>query len=251
MWRTYIDEAGDRGRSAGSTRHFLVAAVVVRDADDAQVRAEHAATTAALGRHPSHALHFRKLTHPQKVKACQDVASSSVAMVTSTIVVKPALSGGLPSTGAAAYITRPDPLYLYAVRLLLERVSWYIRDNGGGSSVVTFAHLKRFKAAKLHEYRRALERSPTKIHWPAFAGHPFRVEQPKHVRLLQLADLAASAIFQGIEPNTYGNVELRYLTELRPKLYRRGSAPVTSYGLKVFPVSEGNAGGSLHHLRTL
>jgi hypothetical protein len=52
-------------------------------------------------------------------------------------------------------------MYLWAIRLLLERVSWCIRDAGGEASIVTFAHLKRFRAAKLHDYRDALRNMQT------------------------------------------------------------------------------------------
>lgn len=147
--------------------------------------------------------------------------------------------------GGLAYITKPDPLYLWACRLLLERISWYIRDHGGGTSIVTFSHLKRFKTHKLHEYRQALLNTDTKIHWPSFAGHPFRFDQPNNLDLLQVADTSASALWVAIEPDQYGVTEDRYLVELSPKIYRRPSGSVTSYGLKCFPSGEGKPGGSL------
>ncbi len=93
--------------------------------------------------------------------------------------------------------------------------------------------------------------SPTEIHWPAFDGHPFRIDAPDKVELLQCADTTASAVFRAVEPDQYGNVERRYLDELRPKLYRRGTAKVTSYGLKVFPASECASGSALEWLRDL
>jgi hypothetical protein len=61
--------------------------------------------------------------------------------------------------------------------------------------------------------------------------------------------MSASAVFKAVEPDRYGNTEDRYLRALAPKLYRRGAANVTSYGLKVFPVSECQRGGSLQYLR--
>jgi len=82
-----------------------------------------------------------------------------------------------------------------------------------------------------------------------FSGHRFRVENPAESKLLQLADAAASALFRAIEPDDYGNTERRYLDSLAPKIYRRGSAPTTSYGLKVFPASECQPTASLGWLR--
>jgi hypothetical protein len=242
----YVDESGDRGRAPGSSNHFIVSAVIVLDANDAAVRAELSAAKQSIGLNPANVLHFRKLSHGRQVRLCREVANFSIAAITNVIVCKrhigPFQGGGMP------YITQPDPLYLWACRLLLERVSWYIRDNGGGTSIVTIAHLTRFKSQKLHDYRQALFHSNTEIHWASFDGHPFRFNYPSKVEILQIADTTASAIGKAVEPS-FGIVEDRYLTELAPKLYRYGSSWITSYGLKVFPAKEGQPGGSLVRLR--
>lgn len=258
LHRVYIDEAGDRGKSAGSSRHFIVSAIVVRDELDAQARNELAALRQELGRGGgslfglgrAQALHFRKLSHSHKIRAAQALNGSSIAVVSNAIVCKLRIQQPLP-TGDLAFISQPDPMYLYSLRLLLERVSWYIRDNGGGSSIVTFAHVKRFRPEKLHDYRDALTASGTEIHWPSFMGHKFQVADMRSIELLQFADMAASALLKAVEPDAFGNIEARYLLEMREKLYRRAGGAITSYGLKVFPVSECNAGGSLHWLRSL
>lgn len=248
MRRVYIDEAGDRGTTMGSSRYFVVAALIVDEQKDATARQELQLLKQALGRKSTDTLHFRKLTHPQKVKACQEISTFSVQTFTSVIVCKRTISTPFPG-GGLAYISQPDPMYLWAIRLLLERVSWFIRDTCGGSCTVTFAHLKRFKAAKLHSYREALLYTPTSIHWPSFAGHRFRLDAPNAIAMLQVADVCASAVFRAVEPDQYGNREPRYLTELRPIVYRRPGSAVTSYGLKVFPPSEADPGGSVSYLR--
>ncbi|MDT5335351.1 MAG: hypothetical protein QOD90_856 [Mycobacterium sp.] len=248
MFRVYIDEAGDRGHHPDSSEHFVVSAVIVRDQDEAAARNALATLRTTLGRQSGHVLHFRKLTHARKVKACQDAARFPIACITNVIVCKTKIAGQIPG-GGFAYIKQADPMYLYAVRLLLERISWYVDENGGGPAIVTFAHLTRFPAVKLHNYRQALTYSPTEIRWNAFHGHQFRINHPNAIELLQLADSAASALFRAVEPDDYGNVEARYLRELAPKLYRRGAAKVTSYGLKVFPTQECQPGGSLFWLR--
>lgn len=251
MFHVYIDEAGDRGHHPASSKHFVVSAVIVRDQDEPTLRTELDTLRAALGRHPGHVLHFRKLTHAQKVKACQDIATFSIATITNVIFCKEKIAGQIPAGGGVAYIKQADPMYLYAVRLLLERVSWYIEENGGGPAIVTFAHLSRFPAVKLHNYRSALVYSLTEIRWDAFGVHKFRINHPNTIELLQIADSAASALFRAVEPDQYGNTEDRYLRELAPQLYRRGAANVTSYGLKVFPSSECQVGGTLVGLRTV
>jgi hypothetical protein len=251
LYRVYVDEAGDRGISAQSDCHFVVSAVIVADSADAQLRGELAELRTTLGRHPGHVLHFVKFSHSQRLKAAQDIAGSSLAAITNVIVHKDLMGQPLP-TGNMAYISRPDPMYLWALRLLLERVSWYVDENGGTEAIVTFGHVKGFKAQKLHDYRQALENSAeVEIRWHVFDGHPFRIEAPKAVELLQVADTAASALFRAVEPDAYGNTEPRYLHALGPKLYRRGIANVTSYGLKTFPVAVSRPGGQLDFLRAI
>lgn len=194
LYRVYVDEAGDRGIAPASSKHFVVSAVIVADRHDAAVRAEHASLAQALGRRPGHVLHFRKLTHSQKIKVVQDVAGSAIATITSVIIHKGPLAKPLPA-GNMAYISRPDPMYLWALRLLLERVSWYVAEHDGTDAIVTFAHVRHFKAAKLHDYRRALEATPeVRFRAGVFDGHAFRVSDPTQTVLLQVADSAASAL---------------------------------------------------------
>jgi hypothetical protein len=155
--------------------------------------------------------------------------------------------------GDMAYISRPDPMYLWALRLLLERVSWFVVEHDGTEVVATFAHLRGFEPKKLHDYRQALELSNgVSIQWDVFDGHPFRVASPKTVELLQVADTTASALFRAIERDEFGNTETRYLRELSPMLYRPSSkGNVTSYGLKVFPSHVCRGDGPLAFLRNL
>jgi hypothetical protein len=251
LYRVYVDEAGDRGISKASGCHFVVSAVVVADSDDAKLRDELRSLREDLGRRPGHVLHFVKFSHSQRLKAVQDLASSCAATIINVIVHKDLIGQPLP-TGEMAHISKPDPMYLWALRLLLGRVSWFVDDHGGKEAIVTFAHLKGFKAQKLHDYRAALETtSDLKIRWRVFAGHPFRIESPGSVELLQLADTAASALFRAVEPDVFGNTETRYLEELGPKLYCREGGSITSYGLKVFPANVADESGPLAFLREL
>ena len=220
LYRVYVDEAGDRGISPASNRHFVVSAVIVEDAHDVKVRTQLAALRRVLRRHPGHVLHFVKFSHSQRLKAVQDIAGFPIATIVNVVIHKDLIGQPMPA-GEMAYISRPDPMYLWALRLLLERISWFVVDNGGTDAIVTFAHLKGFRAKKLHDYREALETSDgVAIRWDPFEGHPFRVDNPRSVELLQVADTAASALFRAIEPDVYGNTERRYLGELAPKLYR-------------------------------
>lgn len=249
LWRVYIDEAGDRGISAKSSAHFVATAIAIRDVDEQRARAELDGLRLSLGRQPEQVLHFQRFTHSQRLKAAQDLTASCVDSIFNVILCKRGFSQ--PPPGDIRHITNPDVMYLWAIRLLLERVSWHLDAQEGDRAIVTFGHVRRFKVQKLHDYRQALQRVETAVRWSAFEGHRFRTGTPEKVHLLQFADTAASALFRAVEPDEYGNCERRYLLELRPKLYRRESGNVTSYGLKVFPSTECADGGSLDWLRDL
>lgn len=248
MFRVYVDEAGGRHITPRSDSHFVLSAVVVHDSWNDHVRDQFADLKRQLGRHPDHVLHFSQLKRPKRMLAAEGLAGLRIATVTSVIICKQSLIR-TPATGGRAYIASADPMYLWALRLLLERVSWFATWKQQQDVIVTFSHVRRLNPAKLHAYRELLEDAPpekdVRIDWDRFAGHPFRVESPKRVDLLQVADVAASSIYQAVEPGRDGP---NYLQAWRKKIYRR-NGPITSYGLAVFPKQRANVGGSLHWLR--
>lgn len=219
--------------------------MIVRDARDAEARAHLAQLRSGLGRKPGQLLHFQKFTHAQRLKAAQAVAASPIRAVTAVILCKEPLRDSQKTR-----LTSADPMYLWALRLLIERVSWCVRRSGGKEAKVVFAEVKGFQGGKLHDYRKRLEgRDDVVIDWPILSGHPFQIARPADVELLQVADTAASAIYHAVEPDPYGNTEPRYLKELRPKIFRPADRLVTSYGLKTFPTKVSKPGGSLFFLR--
>lgn len=128
-----------------------------------------------------------------------------------------------------------DYAYLFTLRFLLERLSWFARDREGILQY-TLAHVVRFKLSQLREYEEKLRSDPfCQVSWANLDIRGGRLDQLSRVEQLQLADLAASSTFQALEPDQYGNTEPRYLTELAGALYRRPPGALTSYGLKMHP----------------
>lgn len=190
----------------------------------------------ALGRHRYQVLHFRNLRPKSKrLEAARAVASLPIARVMNVIIDKSRISGEGPA-GDISFIAQADPMYLWALRLLLERVSWYARVIHRQDLLMTFSHVQGFKEGKLTAYREALEKQrddpEMSIEWDLFDAHRFVIASPKTVDLLQVADVAASAVFQAIEPGRDGR---QYLDALMPVIYKRPPNQITSYGLKVFP----------------
>lgn len=250
MFRVYVDEAGTRHISAKSSRYFVVSAVMVHESHNDRAREQLSDLKLALGRQHHQILHFRNLHPPQKrVVAAAGVTDFVMAPVMSVIIDKSEI-GKVGPAGNLAFIAQPDPMYFWALRLLLERVSWYAEIHQKQDVYMTFSHVQGLKVRKLMEYRLALERKhgdeDMRINWDLFAANEFHIASPKTVDLLQVADVVASSVFQAVEPGRDGP---SYLDALAPKIYRRPPKPITSYGLKVFPKQAFQIGGDLQWLR--
>lgn len=229
----FIDEAGQRSRSPRSSDHFVMSAVVVPDEQLPDAAALVAKLRSDLGRQPGDVLHWRNFKHHSlKLHVAQSLGSAGFLKIFSVVVCK----RHLPDVGM-----NDDQAYLYTLRFLLERLSWFARAQSRELRY-TIAHIVRFKIETLREYEAILRATPPptcNIEWPFVDPHGGRLGQPSQVDMLQLADAAASATFNAFEPDQFGNTETRYLRELMPRVWRRGSAAnaLTSYGLKVHPWS--------------
>ncbi|MCJ7997583.1 hypothetical protein J5N58_23635, partial [Rhizobium cremeum] len=73
-----------------------------------------------------------------------------------------------------------------------------------------------------------------RIHWPVVDIEGIDAQDHKKRAGLQLADIVASSIANGVEHDRYGNCEFRYAEILRPIIYNRNHN-FFSYGLKFFP----------------
>ena len=243
-YRVYIDESGDEGFTflphpqKGSSEWFVLSAFAVRAINDGQCVNRLREFRTATNREKDAHVHWRKLPHGQKVLYAQIVAEMS-ARGCSVAVHKPSLKD-------AATFGGRDVLYFYAVRYLLERVSWLARDNridgqGDGRAELWFSKRKNLSYSNLLNYLSllktkkgagediriefsSLEMDPSKVH----------VESPVSWAGLQLVDALAGATLNALETDTYGSREARYAHILRPILYKHnGSAE--SYGIKIVP----------------
>ncbi|MDX3100431.1 DUF3800 domain-containing protein [Nonomuraea angiospora] len=225
----FIDEAGQRSRNGKSSDHFVMSAVIIREEDLPKAAAFLADLRIALTRRPGDHLTWKNLKgHSPRLHAVTVFGQQEWATISTVVVAKRHISDNVLGMN-------DDRSYLFTLRFLLERLSWYARDHGR-ELTYTLAHVVRFKIEKLREYEAALRQLPDcNIAWGSLNVRGGRIDQPQRLELLQLADLAASATFAAFEPDSYGNTEPRYLQLLSDRLYRRGTAPVTSYGLKMHP----------------
>ena len=123
----YIDESGDEGfifnaDGSGSSRWFVLSAVVIRREKDLQMVSCLKIVREVLGKPPKTPLHFVDLKHEQRVPYIRRVGGLPMRTV-SVLVCKPLISE------PEKFQNTKYLLYRYATRLLLERVSWLCRDH--------------------------------------------------------------------------------------------------------------------------
>lgn len=208
-----------------------MSAVIINNEDLPQAAEFLAKLRIDLGRGPGDHITWKNLKgHSLRLHAAQALGSQDWATVSSVVVAKRHISDNVSSMN-------DDRSYLFTLRFLLERLSWFARDNGR-ELTYTLAHVVRFKIEKLREYEEALHTLPCcQIAWASLNPKGGHIDQPQRQEMLQLADLSASATFAAFEPDAFGNTERRYLGQLGSRLYRR-TGPLTSYGLKMHPWNE-------------
>jgi len=141
-FKVYVDESGDEGfvfhaDGSGSRRWLVLSAVVVRTKNDLKLVETLKSVRQLLGKQPKQQLHFADLKHEQRVPYVKQIANTPVRTV-SVLIHKPSISD------PEKFQSEKFLLYRYATRYLLERVSWFCRDqriDGEGDVLRRFARL--------------------------------------------------------------------------------------------------------------
>lgn len=231
-YRAYIDETGDEGfvwreDGSGSSRWFIMGAVVVEDSWDLDVASAIDDIKDRLELKRDRPLHWvERRDHRQRKVMIQGIVHKPFCLMY-VGVYKPDIS--------SEKLKKTPGLYLYTTRYLLERVSWYVDDNGGRVDCI-FEHRGNLSYEELQAYIRSLISNPENQIRPVID----KIEpRNKHqVKNLQVIDICLGAASDAFEPDRYGNYERSYLAALRSHLYRKGGN-LFSYGLKLFPTAAG------------
>lgn len=171
-FRVYIDESGDEGfkflpGEQGSSRWFVLSAVVTRRERDLQLVRLAKEVRVLLKKGPKQALHFRHLKHEQRVPFVRRIGESPLRHI-HVLVHKPSI------VDPENFQQEKFSLYRYASRLLIERVSWLCRDyyrpgdTGNGLAELIFSNRSAMSYEDLRDYLRRLRSlSEVRIHWAA------------------------------------------------------------------------------------
>lgn len=244
-FRAYIDESGDEGfkfrksfDEEASSDWFVLAAFVTRKKTDLETVKIIDQARQEFKLHPRKHIHWKKLKHPKKVRYTQMIAALQARLI-AVCVHKPSLLE--PEKFRDRY-----RLYFYAVRYLVERISWLARDRhnpvkwgGDGTVELIFSNRQGMPYDELKDYLRLLEKQKQagrdiSIEFDRVPVDVLKTQTPGRSMGLQLADAVAGAFFNAIERDKFGNTEPRYLKTILPVLYHYGSS-YHGYGFKIVP----------------
>lgn len=226
----YIDEAGDEGfgklrqigQRGGQSKWLLLGAAIVRGEEDCNLPQWR---NGVLDRFPGRQrrdLHFRDLKHEQRVVACQEISARPLFTC-----VTFSNKSTIPNSRHAVTFKRPGYLYNYLTRWLLERVTLFCEQDAEARGIhpcrikVVFSRREGTDYQAMKSYMelmrdgRELIRPARSIRWNVFDPRDIVVENHSKWAGLQIADLITSSYFNAVEPNQYGNREVRYADTIR------------------------------------
>lgn len=130
--------------TAGSSDHFILAAVAMPEDRRPEAARWLAELRRDLGRGPNSELHWIKYpSHSHRLHASSSLGRQKFARIVSVVCCKPHLQR---PTGF-----NQDHAYMFAFRMLLERLSWLAAERDMDLSY-TLGHVKGFATASLREY---------------------------------------------------------------------------------------------------
>lgn len=234
----YVDESGDEGFSfgKGSSDWFVLSGVITKKETDSDTVKLVDRVRVRLGKPEKKPLHFRDLKHEQRLPFVGEVSQARIRIV-SVMIHKLSLR-------ESEKFHERYRLYYYAVRYLLERVSWCCRDHklptdkGDGSAQIIFSNRSGMSFQEMKEYLDLLKEqtrlSDVRVDWNVIRTDNFIAYSPGKKMGLQIADAVASSAYYSVRLSQHGYTENRYIRMLKPVIYHhRGQ--YLGYGLKFWP----------------
>ncbi len=243
-YRAYVDESGDEGFSfdRGSPKWFVVAAVVLPEPQElslvksivdetrAQINLYRREGNKIPDKKP---LHFRDLKHDERKLLAKRIGETESVKWVSVAFNKALLSHDNFPIG--------ERLYFYALRFLVERISWCCRDWHSSPHPhrveLVFANRASLKPDNLREYFDELEQNRERLDYHAENNldlNNIAVLSSGRRLGLQIADAVASSVFYAVQPNNFGMTEEGYLKLIWSRVYQH-KGQIWGYGIKIFP----------------
>lgn len=226
----YIDEAGDEGIDTGGSRWFLIGGVLLKKTDDLAISQSVDRVKELIGqRDKRKALHWRALnrSHNKRLAVIREFGDLPFDFVLCAMD-KERLS-------EKKVFKQKQRLYNYVTRILVERLSWRVRDltDGKGYADLYFESRSNMSYRALEDYLERVKADPSSQLVADVIGKP-KPRTGQERKNLQIVDACIGACFAALEPNGYGMTDQSYVTFLRERFYRR-EGNLSSYGFKLLP----------------
>lgn len=216
----YIDEAGDLGYGTG-TRWFVISAVIVDKEKEKPIRQT---MNAIKNRLNVQEIHLRKISdYYKRAYLVRELNNEEFVYINVIADTNKFDRSKIPS---------PTIAYNYLCRMLLERVSWFLRDTNRIADIVLSAR-GTSRDGELIEYikDKLIPYENNQITLKVFEN--IIAKTANSWDMLQLADVCATTTFLAYEVNGWGFRTPCYFMILKNHLYRH-KEKIMSYGLKYF-----------------
>ncbi len=233
----YIDESGAKTATDPRQRFFLMSAVLIKEEDKPRALDLLARIRVDTKRPVETLLHWRNIRKPETRDTIARAIGAAEFLRTVTVVI------AHDYLEAESRIREEQIAYVQTLQFLIKRMSWYGLEVGRPVSFCMerivrltderFEMLLGAVRAK-KEWNAFDERARSEHHakrtgtkWQWIGGH--RLDSPRRVELLQLADLVVSGT-----ANAFMSNNRRWLDAMRPRIWRV-RLPISTYGMKIHP----------------
>lgn len=217
--KVYIDEAGDLGVCRG-TQWFVLTAVIVKNDNEPIIREKLKNIKLKLN---LRTIHFRNIKDFKRrsyiVRELSETDFTCIHILFDT------------NQFDQSKISNDSLAYNFICKYLLERVSWYMRDNQLTGEIVLSSRGTNRDAELVTYIRDKLIPYDQNEIAPVFTG--VTSKQAAMWDMLQLADVCASAMFYSHEINDFGFCIPCFAIKLWNKNYHH-NGKVERYGIKYF-----------------
>ncbi len=225
----YIDEAGNEGFSSKSGDWFLLGAFIVNQDNHRQAfEAIDSIKKTICFQDLEDELHFRNLRHEKKKAVIRQLTETDFTAL-SVLMWKNGIS-----EEEKRRLSKFPRLYFFMIKCLLERLSWLAKERNTLIEI-TFSNRGHISSQLLEQYIFTTLKCQDLDHSIDFNFiGPVRAVQNKQRKLLQAADAVASGIYNGLEPNAYGDVETAYIQKMKHKFWKK-EGQMYGYGINILP----------------
>ncbi len=238
----YIDESGDDGFKESSSKFFGFSAVIIRKINDinlATVQKEILLNISKDKQKPKKDIHFTDFCHEKRKYICDSIAQRNLPIrVVNCISIKETILSKLKQD-----FTKDRYKYFnYILRHLLERVSWFIRDDKSSKEKKTLIILSNRKQMQLELVKKYIDslKNDLECRMDHSIVQSCKIKVANHNQLagLQFADIFASSLRRFFfEKDKFDSVEIGYSKKLKKYFYHKNNK-FDGYGMKILYLND-------------